>query len=69
MDFALTPEQEQFGQEFRDYLKTAITPELKAEMEELKEQVAMLTAALMEKRGRKPKDATQTEAEKVESEE
>ena len=37
MDFALTPEQEQFGQEFRDYLKTAITPELRAEMEELKE--------------------------------
>ena len=34
MDFALTPEQEQFGEEFRTYLKTAITPELTAEMEE-----------------------------------
>ena len=37
MDFALTPEQEQFGKDFREYLKTAITPELTAEMEELKE--------------------------------
>lgn len=41
----------------------------KSEMEELKEQVAMLTAALMEKRGRKSKESTQTESEKVESEE
>ncbi len=34
MDFALTPEQETFGKEFREYLKTAMTPELIAEMEE-----------------------------------
>jgi alkylation response protein AidB-like acyl-CoA dehydrogenase len=34
MDFALTPEQETFGKEFSEYLKTAMTPELKAEMEE-----------------------------------
>ena len=34
MDFALTPEQETFGKEFREYLKTAMTPELTAEMEE-----------------------------------
>jgi len=34
MDFALTLEQEQFGEDFRTYLKTAITPELTAEMEE-----------------------------------
>ena len=37
MDFALTPEQETFGREFREYLKTAITPELTAEMEEQQE--------------------------------
>ena len=37
MDFALTPEQETFGKEFREYLKTAITPELTAEMEEQQE--------------------------------
>jgi alkylation response protein AidB-like acyl-CoA dehydrogenase len=34
MDFALTPEQERFGKEFRAYLKKAITAELRAEMEE-----------------------------------
>jgi alkylation response protein AidB-like acyl-CoA dehydrogenase len=37
MDFALTPEQETFGQEFSEYLKTAMTPELAAEMEEQQE--------------------------------
>ena len=37
MDFALTPEQEQFVEEFRAYLQTAITPELRAEMEALGE--------------------------------
>lgn len=31
MDFALTPEQEQFGQEFRDYLAKYLTPEIRAE--------------------------------------
>lgn len=41
----------------------------KSEMEELKEQVAMLTAALMEKRGRKSKESTQNQEEAVESEE
>ena len=35
MDFALTPEQETFGKEFSEYLKTAMTPELTAEMEEM----------------------------------
>jgi alkylation response protein AidB-like acyl-CoA dehydrogenase len=34
MDFALTPEQEQFEKDFRAYLKTAMTPELVREMEE-----------------------------------
>ena len=34
MDFALTPEQEQFAEDFREYLTTAITPELRTEMEE-----------------------------------
>ncbi len=34
MDFALTQEQEQFADEFRTYLKTAMTQELIAEMEE-----------------------------------
>ena len=33
MDFALTQEQEQFANEFRTYLKTAMTPELITEME------------------------------------
>jgi alkylation response protein AidB-like acyl-CoA dehydrogenase len=37
MDFALTPEQETFGKEFSEYLKTAMTPELTAEMEEMGE--------------------------------
>ncbi len=31
MDFALTPEQEQFGREFNEYLDEHLTPELKAE--------------------------------------
>ena len=31
MDFALTPEQEQFGQEFSDYLGKYLTPEIRAE--------------------------------------
>lgn len=33
MEFALTPEQEQFAKEFRDYLKSHIPPEVKAEIE------------------------------------
>lgn len=41
----------------------------KSELDELKEQVAMLTAALIEKPKRKTKESTQTEAETVESEE
>ena len=31
MDFELTPEQEQFAEEFRAYLETHLTPEVKAE--------------------------------------
>ena len=31
MDFALTPEQERFGQEFRDHLARHLTPEIRAE--------------------------------------
>jgi len=37
MDFALTPDQETFGKEFREYLKTAMTAELAAEMAEQQE--------------------------------
>ncbi len=33
MEFALTPEQEQFAKEFRDYLKSHMPPEVKAEIE------------------------------------
>ena len=33
MEFALTPEQEQFAKEFRDYLKNHMPPEVKAEIE------------------------------------
>ena len=33
MEFALTHEQEQFAKEFRDYLKSHIPPEVKAEIE------------------------------------
>lgn len=33
MEFALTLEQEQFAKEFRDYLKSRMTPEVKAEIE------------------------------------
>ncbi|MBE0479507.1 MAG: acyl-CoA dehydrogenase family protein [Dehalococcoidia bacterium] len=33
MEFALTPEQEQFAEEFRSYLKAHLTPALRAEME------------------------------------
>ncbi len=32
MDFALTPEQEKFGQEFGEYLEATMTPELKKEL-------------------------------------
>ncbi len=32
MDFALTPEQEKFGQEFREYLEATMTDELRKEM-------------------------------------
>lgn len=40
-----------------------------AQIEQLQQQMAALLAATTEKRGRKPKDATQTEDEKVESRE
>ena len=33
MEFALTPEQEQFARDFRDYLKSHMPPEVKAEIE------------------------------------
>ena len=33
MDFALTPEQEQFGKEFREYLEENLTPETRKESE------------------------------------
>ncbi len=33
MEFALTPEQEQFAKDFQDYLKSHMPPEVKAEME------------------------------------
>ncbi|MEE9401314.1 MAG: acyl-CoA dehydrogenase family protein [Dehalococcoidia bacterium] len=33
MEFALTPEQEQFAKDFRDYLKSHMPPEVKAEIE------------------------------------
>ncbi len=33
MEFALTPEQEQFAQEFRDYLKRTMPPEVREEIE------------------------------------
>jgi len=33
MEFALTPEQEQFAKEFRDYLRSHMPPEVKAEIE------------------------------------
>lgn len=33
MEFALTPEQEQFAREFRDYLRSHTPPEVKAEIE------------------------------------
>lgn len=59
----------QGGFQWRNKAQEFLNRGKKSEMEELKEQVAMLTAALMEKRGRKSKDATQTESEKVESEE
>jgi len=31
MDFELTPEQKKYAQEFRAYLETHLTPEVKAE--------------------------------------
>ena len=33
MDFALTPEQEQFAREFNEYLDRYLTPEIRAESE------------------------------------
>jgi len=51
MDFALTPEQEQFGREFREYLKTAVTPELVKEMEELKEYGGPVSKAFFRRLG------------------
>jgi alkylation response protein AidB-like acyl-CoA dehydrogenase len=33
MEFALTPEQEQFAKDFQNYLRTHMTPELKAELD------------------------------------
>ena len=31
MDFAITPEQEEFGREFREYLNVHLTPEIREE--------------------------------------
>jgi len=33
MEFALTPEQEQFAKDFQNYLRTHMTPELIAELD------------------------------------
>jgi alkylation response protein AidB-like acyl-CoA dehydrogenase len=51
MDFALTPEQEQFGNDFRTYLKTAMTPELNQEMEEMGEYGGPVSRAFFRKLG------------------
>ncbi len=51
MDFALTSEQEQFGNAFRAYLKTAITPELRAEIEEQGEYGGPVSRAFFRRLG------------------